>query len=106
MSTAVLSIYSFTLKEGISDDDFLRASDKVQTVLNSFDGFQYRSVGKTEDGTWLEINYWQDQAKLAKLDEAFESNPDCAAFLGLINMESITAQKADVLYSGPAEEAA
>jgi hypothetical protein len=102
----VMAIYKFTLSSGINDTDFLQASEKVQAFLSAQSGFQYRSIAKTESNEWLDVNYWNDRSLLSELDEAFNNHKDCQAFLSMINLETMSVNRAQVLYPTVAEVAA
>lgn len=104
MSTASMTLYRFSLTPGVKDADFLQASEKFQSFLNAQPGFQYRSLAKSEDGSWLETSYWENKGLLAKANEAFDKDENCKALLNLIDKDSVTVQRADVLYCMPAAQ--
>ena len=106
MTAAVMTTYKFSLKPQVTDADFLQASEKVQTFLGQWPGFQYRSVAKTESQQWLDVNYWENQTLLGNMDEAFSTHADCQAFMSMIDLDNMEVTRAQVLLASACTDAA
>ena len=106
MSKPVIKTYQFKLKPGIDEQQFLDVNVKVQQFLQTQPGYQYRSVAKNEDGLWLDVIYFADATLLSQVDSGFNDNPDCVEMLMLIDLTSIVAQQAEIVYSADCTAAA
>lgn len=91
-----VTIYNYKLAEQHSEADFLACSAKVDQIIKQQPGFLYRSLGKTEDGIWVDVNYWGEGVKPSELDAIFEKDADCRQFMSMIAQDSMTAQRSEV----------
>lgn len=105
MDTTVIKTYKFSLKPSVTDADFLDVNTKIQTFLSSLPGFQYRSVAKTKEGQWIDINYWENEAALEKVEQAFEAEETAKLFIDMVDLASMEATQASVLLSSSTEAA-
>ncbi len=69
-------VWTFKLKDGVSEDGFLAANERLQTeFVYQQPGFVRRTTARGKDGEWLVIGMWRSQAEaiaageLAKQDE-------------------------------------
>ena len=52
-----VTIYNYNLNDDVNEADFVTCSDKVGQLMKNHTGFMYRSLGKTEDNIWVDVNY-------------------------------------------------
>ena len=87
MSNAVWFI-SFKLKEGVSEEDFLCASEKCHNeVLSKQKGFISWEVLRDGD-TWVDLVKWETIEDAKNGETAGASNPAAHEFYSFINMPS------------------
>ncbi len=67
MTTPVMTTYKYRLKPGVNSGDLMRSSAKVQGFIEQWQGFQYRSLAKTQDDVWLDNTYWENHDLLGNL---------------------------------------
>lgn len=97
MTEQTVSVYQFSLADNTQEDEFLSVSAKSDTFLKKQKGFQYRSLSKIDDNSWLDIVYWSDLASAQQANAAFEKDEDCKRFMSMLNMDSIKMQKAYIV---------
>jgi len=91
----IVVVYKFSLNQGISTEQFIKASKKIDALIVDMSGFLYRSVTQIDADNWLTIAYWESQSALDKSQYIVE-NLDFTAFMGMINVETISKIVADV----------
>lgn len=74
MKDPVLEFVKWRSAEGVSDEAMIAAVDAFANDLKSIKGFHHQTLYKQEDGTWLDVYYWQTE------EDAIASN-DAAAGL-------------------------
>jgi len=78
-------IISFRLKEGVSADDFLAASDKIQeNYISKCKGFITRQL-MTIDGLWTDWVIWETLPDAENSMRKSEENDSAKAFTALID---------------------
>ena len=91
MSNAVWFI-SFKLKNGVSEEDFLLASEKCHNeVLSKQPGFISWEVLRNGD-TWVDLVKWETAEDAKNGETAGASNPAAHEFYSFINMSSCKTQ--------------
>jgi len=95
----VTEIVSFKLKEGVSEEEFLIASDEFNANFLSLQkGYIYRKLLKKED-TWTDIVLWKTMEDAMNAIKAAEkANPDDVQYFYYIEensceMEHLTVMK-------------
>ena len=83
MSKVAMSI-SFQLKEGVSAQDFLQGSDKVQTdYLSKCKGYLSRTLF-VSDGLWTDLVIWETMEDAEQAMMGSETDASAAEFFPLI----------------------
>lgn len=95
MSQRIVCIYTFNLNPGVTDEDFITASAKVDAVLLNTEGFVYRSLTRTESGLWQDIVYWDSQSSQEK-SRLLEATSTFDGFVSLINNSSVNFHRAQL----------
>ena len=91
MSNAVWFI-SFKLKQGVSEKDFLLASEKCHNeVLSKQKGFISWEVLRDGD-TWIDFVKWETAEDAKNGETAGASNPAAHEFYSFIDMKTCTMQ--------------
>ena len=98
MSKQIVVIYTFSLKNGIADQQLIDASARLDGLLLTLEGFHYRSLTKTTDGLWQDIVYWESAEVLAKAD-SIEGDKRFDDMMGLIDMTTVKRESAELLSS-------
>lgn len=99
MAQSIVCIYKFKLLAGVDESQFLEVSNKIQQFFATKKGFAYRSVSKSEDDLWTDINYWNSKELLEKLDAEFNQQDDCKKFMSMIDESTILREQSMVKLS-------
>ena len=83
--SATLEKASFRTKPGVSQTEFLAASDALGIWARKQPGFQYRTVVRAQDGTWIDLVYWDSLANAKAAQENFMSAPQAKPIIELID---------------------
>ncbi|WP_018277073.1 hypothetical protein WKI13_18180 [Teredinibacter turnerae] len=91
MEKSKVSIYTFELNQGVSEEQLICASAQVDALLLRIDGFMYRSLTRIDGGQWQDIMYWNSEAARAR-GNRIESSPAFDAFISLIDERTVSFQ--------------
>lgn len=87
----VIEIATFSLKPGVTPEDFLPLDQAVEEQhVSRQPGFISRESGVTEDGEWLVIVHWRSVEDVDASMASFASAPAAAAFMA--NLQADTMQ--------------
>lgn len=87
---SVIEIVCFTVLPGTTEADLVTATQCSQTFIATLAGFQYRSLSYHLDSqTWTNVIYWDSLDNANQAYEQFKDHPDCQAFTGLIDPDTI-----------------
>ena len=86
----ILEVVLFRAKAGVSDDQVLQGSAQIQPWLAGAAGYLKREVSKGEDGQWVDLVHWRSLAEAQQAAEQLMAEPTAAAFMSMIEPESIT----------------
>lgn len=95
MST--IEMVSFRTVAGVSDQQFLQASEIIGEFAKQQDGFEFRALLKKEDGSWQDTVYWKDQASAKNAAQAFSQAENMQDVMALIDPQSTSMEYAQVL---------
>jgi hypothetical protein len=80
-----IALAPFRLKEGISEDDLVKASDDFEEqFVQKQEGILKRILVKDGDGGYADIVFFEDAAAIDRVIEAEQSSEVCAAFFAII----------------------
>lgn len=89
MNKAVIEVLVFHLKEGVSEEEFLKLNQHMKdSFVSKQDGFISRETSKTEDGEWQISVHWNSKADSEKSMAGFDTAEGAEAFLGMMDMET------------------
>ena len=92
MTTGTLELVQFKLIEGKTDADLAATHEGIGEFLKEQPGFIYRSICKREDGTYIDIVYWENLDSAKKASDALMQDPRGQAMVALCDMESVSMQ--------------
>lgn len=97
MTNSVMELVQFKLIDGKTDADLKATHADIGEFLIEQPGFIYRSISNREDGTYVDVVYWEslDQAKIAS--DALMQDPRGQAMIALCNMESVSVEHLPIL---------
>lgn len=94
----VVEVVTYKLREGLSEDDYLKAVEATFPFLCKTDGFVRRALSKGEDGTWVEFVEWTNLDAAKAASELAMSEPTLADFMSAADMETMTFNYYDIAY--------
>jgi hypothetical protein len=95
----VVEIVNFKLAKGFTAEDFLSSNEKMNQFLNEQQGMQYRSLCEKEDGSYIDIVYWENMELATQAQQAFFSSTLCETFAQCIEKESVQLEHVKVIAS-------
>lgn len=109
MTTGTLELVQFKLIEGKTDADLAATHEGISEFLKEQSGFIYRSISQREDGTYIDIVYWENLDSAKKASDALMQDARGQAMVALCDMESVSMQHLPIsseTMSASCEEAA
>ncbi|OUR63747.1 hypothetical protein A9Q74_00160 [Colwellia sp. 39_35_sub15_T18] len=92
MTTTVIELVTFKLKQNTDKSVLNNINPKVNDFLKSQTGFLYRSSSEDESGLLYDIVYWQDMACAKQAGAAFEQSEAGGLLMSVTDMDSVTMQ--------------
>lgn len=86
----ILEVVLFRAKAGVADEQVLHGSAQLQPWLEGAAGYLSRKLNKGEDGQWVDLVHWRTLAEAHQAAEQLMAEPSAAAFMAMIDPESIT----------------
>jgi hypothetical protein len=91
-------VWTFRLKDGIDEDAFLAANERLQTeFVYQQPGFVRRTTARGKDGEWLVIGVWSSRAEAATAGEAAKGNPISHAANAMVDPSSLIVKRFETL---------
>ena len=104
-NTVVETVF-YKLASGVSRDAFLTANGVMTDWLSRQKGFQYRSLSQKEDGTWVDIVYWENMAAADAAEASFKIEMPSTDFYMMFDPATLDMAKSEVATYFMAAEAA
>ncbi len=82
----------FRLVEGADPNDFLRETLAVDPILEEYDGFVARHLARNDDGSWVEVVYWETLEAAEAALPRFIEDPRTVGFLSLVDADSMSVK--------------
>ena len=87
MTSPIVETARITLRNGISRQDLVIASDRFQTeFLAGYPGFLRRELLAAGDGTYLDLVHWVDRAAADGVIKRAMTSLACQAYFALMEM--------------------
>ncbi|MEH6347207.1 MAG: hypothetical protein V7785_19080 [Bermanella sp.] len=103
--TATIEMVSFKLNADASDQAFLDSNPALEAWVAKQPGFQYRALSKKEDGTWVDLVFWESLEQAQQAGTAFMAADEPKAMLAFIDKDSVSMQHMPVLACVAQEQA-
>lgn len=94
--TTTIETVSYKLAGGVAREDFLKANSTMTDWLSRQKGFQYRSLSQKQDGSWLDIVYWEDMAKADAAEVSFQKEMPSTDFFMMVDPQSLEMERNEV----------
>lgn len=88
---------TFRIQEGISDADFLTASENIGVWVKKQPGFSYRTLVRKSDGQWSDLVYWSSEEAAKSASEKFMQAEELKEFMTMIKPESVKMEHMSML---------
>ena len=89
MQEHVVEIAIFTVKEGVSREQFLATVDPVSEWVRTQPGFLSRDLTySADDDTWIDVIWWASMNDAHTAAEAAMTSESCAPMFGAIDLEA------------------
>ena len=90
MNKQVMNLYFFKLAKGVSDNQFIEASQQAEAFIKEQPGFLYRSISRQNSSDlWIDTGYWESADACQKVHQAFMTEPRCQSFMECIDQETL-----------------
>jgi len=97
----VVEIVNFKLSSGFTAQDFLSSNEQMALFLKDQKGLLYRSLCEKDDGSYVDIVYWENMALAKQAQQAFFESALCQEFAQCIDKESVQLEHVSVIaYQG------
>lgn len=97
----VVEIVNFKLAAGFTPQDFLTSNEQMDLFLKAQKGLLYRSLCEKDDGSYIDIVYWENIELAKQAQQAFFESTLCQAFAQCIDKESVQLEHVTVIaYQG------
>ncbi|GAA0821611.1 hypothetical protein GCM10009111_28850 [Colwellia asteriadis] len=97
MTTTVIEIVTYRLKNNINKSLLNNSHEQINTFVKQQPGFLYRSISEDAAGVLHDIVYWQDMASATQASSAFEQSDACKYLISLTDADSVTIKHMPVL---------
>lgn len=82
----------FQLREGVTDDDFLRRNRKVENEYMALrQGFRSRRTARADTGEWLVFVHWASTADADATMNSFMAAPETQEFLAAVDPQTVSS---------------
>ena len=92
----VVEVVHFSLDSDCTENDFLRTDEQMKQFLSQQAGLIHRSLSKRDDGSFVDIIYWQNMEAATSAQQSFYASDVCKLIGQLINIESVTIEHTSV----------
>src|SRR3989338_92445 len=94
----IVETAKFKLKKGVTDSQFLAASQKAfDGFLSKSKGFVSRELVKSEDGTWMDIVHFETEKDAQEVFDNFSKNPSAKDFEAAIDPATASMGRFEVV---------
>jgi len=86
----LVEVTSFKLKSGVSNNDFVKSAEKMQTeFLIKRTGFIGRTLSLGKDSVWTDIVFWKDEESQISTMQKSEKAETAVPFMEKIDFNSV-----------------
>ncbi len=95
----VFEILTWKAKPGVSDKQMIDAAEAMVADLRELNGFLNQSLYKDENGTWIDIYYWETEKDAHDSNASMAEKTSFHNLIELIDADSITMKVLNTLQS-------
>ena len=96
-NAGTIEYVTFETKADVSGVVVERALQQTDPVLNDINGFIQRYIVRKDDGQWVEVVFWRDQASAEEGLQLFLKDPRSQALLELIREDSVDISYSEII---------
>ena len=93
MIKGIIELVIFKLNQQYQDQQVINAAEKINPVLKNMPGFIKRDLGRTEDGKWTDVVYWESLEQAQAAAKKVMKMEECQDFFGMISEKMNTCQQ-------------
>ncbi|MEO1689130.1 MAG: hypothetical protein AAFU61_14635 [Pseudomonadota bacterium] len=86
---SVVEHVEFELLPGVSESDFLAASEEISRWTACQPGFEYRCLTRGEDGRWLDLVFWSNEDHARRAGRRIMEEKGRSPFMRMIDDASV-----------------
>ena len=86
----VLEILTWKSMVGISDEYMIRAVYSMVIDLRELKGFLKQTLYKEEDGTWIDVYYWQTEEDAHASNDSMADKESLKTLMSIIEPNTVT----------------
>ncbi len=86
----VFEILTWKSKVGVSDEEMIQAVDSMVGDLKELNGFLNQTLYKEDDGTWIDVYYWQTEKNAHDSNEAMADKQSFKKLMSIIEPSTVT----------------
>ncbi len=91
-AASTVEYLEFNLVEGANPDDFLRETLSMDAILEDYPGFVARHLARNDDGSWVEVVYWETLEDGEAALPRFVEDERTKGFLSLVDGDSLSVK--------------
>lgn len=92
-----IELVLFKTKPEYSNETVIKRAEKVNAVLDKYDGYISRKLAITEDGQWMDLVYWTNQESAEKASKDILENQLGQEYFDVIDMNTIETTHLNVV---------
>lgn len=93
----IVEVVHFSLDSSCTEQDLLGANEQMKKFLSKQAGLIYRSLAKKEDGSYVDVMYWQDMDAALAGQKAYYDSDVCKMVGQLTDIDSVTIEHAKII---------
>lgn len=94
----IAEIVTFRVRDDVSPEDFLVATEATRAFLDAAPGFVARHLSRGADGTWTDHVIWTGLAEAQAASDALMARRELAPFLAAIRPDSVVMRHDPILF--------
>ncbi len=85
----ITEIVSWNANLGVTDEKMIQAVNALLPDLKKLPGFYYQGLGKTPQGRWVDIYYWDSVKNAHASNELMSGTHSLSQLMALIQLDSV-----------------
>ena len=88
--SSVFEVLTWKSKSGVSDEEMIQAVDDMVKDLRDLTGFLNQTLYKEEDGTWIDVYYWETEKDAHDSNGAMANKESLKKLMSIIEADTVT----------------